>query len=571
MTSQGFIFKTQPSIAARLLARQVRPKDQWQYTFDEPEVDVDDIQGDAFRGFNKPHLAILAIDIVDDQPATIQNTKKWLTDHVIPDVTTARDIIQYRELFRLMRERRDGVKPTSVAQICLNVSFSYDALLKLAPNKDVNKFYEPGKNVAFKIGLPPRSTYLHDPSKGEGAQQNWIVGAKKNPHILIQVASDRKALIQEEIDSLQDGLKSLGNPLKITYQEFGKRREDFPGHEHFGFLDGVSNFGVRGTYKEQGTGKLLYITPRFLDEKDPRFGMYGLPGQRLIWPGEVILGLPKQNDKTRDPEQANQPGSSSYVGPEWAKNGTYLVYRRLRQDVPKFWKFMTESAAEIAKHPDMAHFTKDHMGAKVVARWKSGTPVIREPSTDNPKLGADRLANNAFVYQTKEGPYALKPHGHTDGFPTGSPDPLGIVCPLSAHLRKVQPRDASTDIGNQFDTLKHLIIRRGIQYGDVIDDIMVEDGKDRGLMFVSYQASIEDQFEFLITHWANNPTNPHNGGGHDMVIGQSKATNRERSFDVRLPDGTVKTLTTTDEWVIPTGGGYFFVPSISALKNVIAN
>ncbi|XP_038074569.1 dye-decolorizing peroxidase msp1-like [Patiria miniata] len=569
MTSKAFTLKKQPSIEALLLAREIRPEAQKR--FKEPDVDVDDIQGDALRGFNKPHLAFLALDIEDNNPKAIQNTKKWLADYVIPNVTTARDIIQFRQMFRMMREKRNGIKPTTVVQICFNISFSYEALSKLAPAEEVEKFYNPGvQSTAFKVGLPKRSLYLNDPKTGEGAKENWKLGGKSNPHILIQVGSDRTSLIQEEINTLVNGLKSLGNPLKITYQEFGKRREDLPGHEHFGFLDGISNFGARGTFTRQGTKIPQYVTPRFLHQQDPRSDLYGLPGQRLIWPGEVILGLPQQNANTRDPDQANLPGSSSFTGPDWAKNGTFLVFRRLRQDVPKFWKFMKESAAELAEHHGMAGFTEEHMGAKVVSRWKSGTPIIREPKADNPTLGSDRLANNAFVYQSDDAPYSLKPRGNTDGFPTGNPDPQGVVCPLSSHLRKVQPRDASTDIGNQYDTLKHLIIRRGIQYGDPIKDVMVDDGVDRGLLFVCYQASIDKQFEFLITHWANSPSNPHSGGGHDMVIGQSSADDRKRSFDVCLPDGTVKTVETTDEWVIPTGGGYFFVPSITALKDVIA-
>ena len=147
---------------------------------------------------------------------------------------------------------------------------------------------------------------------------------------------------------------------------------------------------------------------------------------------------------------------------------------------------------------------------------------------------------------------------------------MGAICPLAAHLRKMQPRDSTTDIGSGCDTLKRRIVRRGIQYGAPIADVGVEDGVDRGLMFICYQASIDAQFEFLVTQWANSDVNPNNGGGHDMIIGQSDARNRERRFDVKLRDGSVKQMKTMDEWVIPTGGGYFFVPSISALKNVIA-
>ena len=44
----------------------------------------------------------------------------------------------------------------------------------------------------------------------------------------------------------------------------------------------------------------------------------------------------------------------------------------------------------------------------------------------------------------------------------------------------------------------------------------------------------------------------------------------ERTFNVRV-GGTDHQLTASEEWVVPTGGGYFFAPSISAMKNVLAN
>ena len=162
MAKRPFLLKKQPLVAARRLAQTIPPKTQWQYN--EPEVDVDDIQGDAFLGFNKPHLAILAIDIADDTTAAT-NTKKWLTDYVIPYVTTARDVIQFRDMFRMMREIRGGIKPMTVAEVCFNVSFSYDALLKLAPVAEVKTFYQ-STHVAFKIGLPYRSPILQDPLSG---------------------------------------------------------------------------------------------------------------------------------------------------------------------------------------------------------------------------------------------------------------------------------------------------------------------------------------------------------------------------------------------------------------------
>ena len=48
---------------------------------------------------------------------------------------------------------------------------------------------------------------------------------------------------------------------------------------------------------------------------------------------------------------------------------------------------------------------------------------------------------------------------------------------------------------------------------------------------------------------------------------------RTRKFFIHLEDDQdkpqTKELTAPEDWVIPTGGGYFFAPSISALKDVL--
>jgi len=90
------------------------------------------------------------------------------------------------------------------------------------------------------------------------------------------------------------------------------------------------------------------------------------------------------------------------------------------------------------------------------------------------------------------------------------------------------------------------------------------------LLFLSIQASIEQQFEFLMSRWVNDPARPKMPGGHDMLIGQNAPVpdhiRRCALFGTGLEEAE---LSTDQQWVIPTGGGYFFVPSFSALREVI--
>ena len=100
------------------------------------------------------------------------------------------------------------------------------------------------------------------------------------------------------------------------------------------------------------------------------------------------------------------------------------------------------------------------------------------------------------------------------------------------------------------------------------------------MLFLSYQASISDKFEFIIREWANSKNRPHNppsptgnDSGNDFIIGQNVSNNRIRSGYIQyLTNGISKEHEIKTQgldildWVTPTGGGYFFCPSISSIK-----
>jgi hypothetical protein len=134
-------------------------------------------------------------------------------------------------------------------------------------------------------------------------------------------------------------------------------------------------------------------------------------------------------------------------------------------------------------------------------------------------------------------------------------------------------------------TQTHRLLRRGIPFGAVstsTPETPVDDGGTRGLHFLAYQTSIEDQFEFVTQTWVNNRNfkepfglpadDPITRGGHDPIIGQNNTPgeNRQREFTVTFTDASAterhERVQTTTDWVIPTGGGYFFAPSITALE-----
>ena len=62
-----------------------------------------------------------------------------------------------------------------------------------------------------------------------------------------------------------------------------------------------------------------------------------------------------------------------------------------------------------------------------------------------------------------------------------------------------------------------------------------DDGQVRGLHFLAYQTSIDDQFEFVTGAWVNNPDFLQSGAGHDPIIGQSSDPDRVRKFKLVVP------------------------------------
>src|SRR5439155_18557927 len=188
----------------------------------------------------------------------------------------------------------------------------------------------------------------------------------------------------------------------------------FDGHrhaarEHFGFADGLSQPIVEGGQDLPRPGQ---------GEPD------GRGGWRPLRAGEFVLGY-------EDEEGVLPPSPAAPIG----HNGTFMVWRKLRQDVPRFRRFL----AETAKATDR---DEDWVAAKIVGRWRDGTPLVVSPERPQEQIAGDPERVNDFVY---------------------GGDPDGIGCPLGAHARRTNPRDA-LGFGDRL-TRRHRIVRRGMPYG----------------------------------------------------------------------------------------------------------
>lgn len=470
-------------------------------------------------GFGTRHLSLLFCEITD--PAAAARSLASLP------VTSCADIV---------RARSGRAAATAAARPpWLGVALSFAGLRKVAPQA------ERMNDVAFKQGLDARrSSLLADPTDpaAEGYCGNWRFGrpGQRGLDVVLILADDDAAAVGASVSALQERPPAGLDPALV--QDGARLPAPRDGQEPFGFCDDLSQPGLRGRLSDDPADLL---TPRpGAGEVRPR-----RPDHNLVWPGEFILGYPGQDALDR-----LRPGPVVEGGPPWTRGGSLLVLRRLRQDVDGFRAFVRSAAGELAaRHPALGSLTAEQLAAKLMGRWPSGAPLLLAPDADRPDLARDPGARNGFAYLE-------------------AGDVAGLLCPRAAHIRRAYPRDAATSGLTEANIETHRLLRRSIPYADGPDD--------QGLLFLAYQTSIERQFEFVTRAWLNNPHLHDTDDGHDPIAGQSfgQRGDRGRAFSIAVAsesNGTERiSLKLPGDWVVPTGGAYLFVPSLSALRGLPA-
>jgi deferrochelatase/peroxidase EfeB len=177
----------------------------------------------------------------------------------------------------------------------------------------------------------------------------------------------------------------------------------------------------------------------------------------------------------------------------------------------------------------------------MVGRWQSGAPLALVPDGDDPELGGDPRRNNEFGY---------------------GDDPRGFKCPVGAHARRANPRDALDEEGS-VDVRLHRMIRRGTSYGPMLPEGVTEDdGIERGIVFVFAGAHIKRQFEFVKTQWLNDGIFIGAPQESDPLVGP-----RDEPGSFTIPQRPIRRrLQDVPPFVVTRGGEYCFVPSVSALR-----
>jgi Dyp-type peroxidase family len=448
------------------------------------QLDLGDIQGDILRAYGNDYdCTSYAFVKVECPPAQARAWFSGLIDHV----TTA-------------AAWPAGEKPLTT----LNVSLTAAGLRALGvPDEVVDSF-----SHEFRDGMSSRNALLGDVGPSDPASWERGLGTG-DAHVLLTINAKETSHHQRALGKMEAAMDRAGG-LRVVYQADTQLLAG--AREHFGYADGFAQPAIEGSSDDKARGG-------------------GVPlkngGWRALAPGEFILGYPDEETRV-DPERRLPNAPAAPLG----RNGTYMVWRKLYQDVA-LWRRVIADAAKLYEGGD-----GDKLSAKIVGRWANGAPLVRHPDSAPQEYDAKSPACNDFRYDT---------------------DLDGMRCPLGAHVRRSNPRDALGFEGHL--SFRHRMIRRGMPYGKALPEgVTTDDGVDRGLVFVSFQGSISRQFEGVQVQWCNAGNIFGLGHDKDFILGDPEATGK-----MTIQGKPPFFLTPQERFVRTRGGEYLFVPGLTAL------
>ena len=432
----------------------------------------------------------------------------------------------------------------------LQVALTSEGLRALGVDAEIVE----GFSLEFIAGMSSdaaRSRRLGDVGPSDPSHWRWGAGARV-PHIavLLYALPGRLAEWQHTIEAQCDaGFESLAC-LSTT---------DLQGVEPFGFVDGISQ--PQPDWARQrpvcDRDQLVYSNLSCLGEF-----LLGYPNEYGLYTPRPLLGLLRDLG-SKLPRAEDAPDRA-----DLGRNGTYLVMRQLRQDVHAFWQALD---AQAGGNPA----ERDRLAELMIGRTRQGAPLVARSSEAGPAATASPPADlNAFTFQS---------------------DPRGLRCPLGAHIRRANPRNADLPSGRpgilsrlwrvlgfnaealQHDrvasTRFHRLLRRGREYGPALPITPAPGGSaagsESGLQFICLAANLMRQFEFVQSAWMMGVKFNGLPGEADPVLGNrmpDSAGQRTNGYSIPQPDGPDRRLSGLPQFVTVLGGAYFFLPGIRALR-----
>jgi Dyp-type peroxidase family len=344
------------------------------------------------------------------------------------------------------------------------------------------------------------------------------------------------ALLAEEASSAAAAGVTLGDPLDSIMLAGDK--------EHFGFHDGIAQPRIHGLKADADAAS---TEPR-IPAGEVVLGYANAYGQLPATPSVPVTEAARKLFELAPPDPYDTTlGDRLDLG----KNGSYVVFRQLAQDVKGFWSFVDGASGHQAER-------RKWLAARMVGRWPNGTPVEHDPDTEPPTFDAENA--NKFLYTA---------------------DLHGERCPLGSHIRRTNPRDGMGP--NPAESLlvadRHRLLRRGRAYGPPLAasfdpaDVLASDGAgERGLHFICFNTDIGRQFEFVQNTWANSMKFDGLYADPDPVIAPHRDPGDPGTHPEEVSRFTVQKcpvrhrVSDLPRFVTIRGGAYLFMPGMKALR-----
>lgn len=447
-------------------------------------------------------------------------------------------------------------------EVTLNLAFSFEGLRALrVPTRTLR-----GLPDDFIDGMAARRSILGDGDRA-GWDRVWPADPGERPHVLVtmnaQIGADGSAV--PALDELTQSIiawceNSDGGVAVLSghagddprWQDLSAIMTTGPGgapvptpNEHFGFTDGISDPVFEGQYPDGETARRAR-------------GNGKIDGHGVWSPlatGEFLLGWADEAQEI--------PGAAMPL--DFSRNGTFVAYRKLHQDVAAFNGWVDRTAEQFGAawgiaDPAAARAT---LLAKMAGRWQDGVPLIVAPDHAawidfNARWPANGTSEQqaARMRQLAEFTYGG--------------DPQGLACPVTAHVRRSntrdmldpQPGNPNPDVrsGSALNNRRR-ILRRGLPYGSAER----ADG-EHGIVMLVTCASLSRQFEFVQQQWLNYGLDF--GAGNDTcpIVG-NHGPDARFVIAARPDSGNAPFIATgLPQAVSARGGDYFFVPSMTALR-----
>ncbi len=396
----------------------------------------------------------------------------------------------------------------------INLALTWQGLVALDAFDDLGGAEEAAKAFPWDFREPPEAVSLGD--FGESAPSKWWNGRFGGEAVHLTVHAhfrtpDARDSLKTEMRraASEHGLKELvptrdgADPLQGDTLDVRNGRE-----LHFGYQDGFSQPEVN--WQDE---------PNRPDLVDPRHFLLG------YWT-DAIQAFPKD--------------------PPWSdviRDGSYLVFRWLYQDVAGFNAYLAENARHVARPGMSVEQAEELLAAKMMGRWRDGTPLVLSPDRQDPARAVENFG------------YAYDPEGHQ--------------CPFAAHVRIVNPRDQTLTNPNRImcPDGPPRVLRRGHSYGPKLTGTR-DDGVDRGIIGMFLCSNINRQF-YTLTRWIRQTTfSPvfKDTRAQDPLFGNRRAPLASDSFEIPGSAGT--TLRGLPDFVRTQGTLMLLLPSVAMLERL---